>query len=75
MTSFHSWAEVKEEVFDAEELDEISAGALHMVAEARRLQLAECADSFSSGSPTDRPCFARHRSEFTGTDMIDPNLS
>ncbi|WP_369036797.1 hypothetical protein [Streptomyces adonidis] len=27
MTTFHSWDEVKEEVFDAEDLDKIAAGA------------------------------------------------
>jgi len=41
MTSFHSWDEVKEEVFDPEDLDEISAGARRMVAEARAHRLAE----------------------------------
>ncbi|MEW2120307.1 MULTISPECIES: helix-turn-helix domain-containing protein [unclassified Streptomyces] len=41
MTSFHSWDEVKEEVFDAEDLHEISAGARRMVAEARAHRLAE----------------------------------
>ncbi|MFF3379936.1 helix-turn-helix domain-containing protein [Streptomyces sp. NPDC002680] len=41
MTSFHSWDEVKEEVFDSEDLDEISAGARRMVAEARAHRLAE----------------------------------
>jgi DNA-binding XRE family transcriptional regulator len=40
MTSFHSWDEVKEEVFDTvdtEDLDVIAAGARRMVAEARAL--------------------------------------
>ncbi len=41
MTSFHPWDEVKREVFDAEDLDEISAGAQRMVAEARAHRLAE----------------------------------
>lgn len=41
MTSFHSWDEVKEEVFDAEDLDEITAGARRLVAEARAHRLAE----------------------------------
>uniref|UniRef100_A0AAU1ZZH9 Helix-turn-helix transcriptional regulator n=1 Tax=Streptomyces sp. NBC_00093 TaxID=2975649 RepID=A0AAU1ZZH9_9ACTN len=41
MTSFHSWDKVKEEVFDSEDLDEISAGARRMVAEARAHRLAE----------------------------------
>jgi len=35
LTGFHSWDEVKHEVFDAEDLDEISAGAERMAAEAR----------------------------------------
>ncbi|WEH15700.1 helix-turn-helix transcriptional regulator [Streptomyces sp. VNUA24] len=41
MTSFHSWDEVKEEVYDTEDLDEIMAGARRMVAEARAHRLAE----------------------------------
>ncbi|MDQ0932154.1 helix-turn-helix domain-containing protein [Streptomyces turgidiscabies] len=41
MTSFHSWDEVKAEVFDAEDPQEISAGARRMVAEARAHRLAE----------------------------------
>ena len=44
MTSFHSWDEVKEEVFDTvgtEDLDEIAAGARRTVAEARAHRLAE----------------------------------
>jgi hypothetical protein len=41
MTSFHSWDEVKEEVFDTEDLDEITAGARRMVAEARAHRLAD----------------------------------
>ncbi|MEH0635943.1 helix-turn-helix transcriptional regulator [Streptomyces bottropensis] len=41
MTSFHSWDEVKDEVFDADDLDEIMAGARRMVAEARAHRLAE----------------------------------
>ncbi|MBT2489982.1 helix-turn-helix transcriptional regulator [Streptomyces sp. ISL-96] len=41
MTSFHSWDEVKHEVFDTEDLEEISAGARRMVAEARAHRLAE----------------------------------
>ncbi|MDX2543997.1 helix-turn-helix domain-containing protein [Streptomyces sp. WI04-05B] len=41
MTSFHSWDEVKEEVFDAEDLDEIAAGARRMVSVARAHRLAE----------------------------------
>lgn len=44
MTSFHSWDEVKEEVFDTvdtEDLDVIAAGARRMVAEARAHRLAE----------------------------------
>lgn len=41
MTSFHLWDEVKAEVFDAEDLDEIAAGARRMVAEARAHRLAE----------------------------------
>ncbi|MBT2396561.1 helix-turn-helix transcriptional regulator [Streptomyces sp. ISL-100] len=41
MTSFHSWDEVKHEVFDTEDLEEIAAGARRMVAEARAHRLAE----------------------------------
>lgn len=41
MTSFHSWDEVREEVFDTEDLDVIAAGARRMVAEARAHRLAE----------------------------------
>jgi DNA-binding XRE family transcriptional regulator len=41
MTGFHSWDEAKEEIFDAEDLHEISAGARRMVAEARAHRLAE----------------------------------
>ncbi|MPY64887.1 helix-turn-helix domain-containing protein [Streptomyces spongiae] len=41
MTSFHSWDEVKHEVFDADDLDAITAGARRMVAEARAHRLAE----------------------------------
>lgn len=75
MTSFHSWDDVKEEVFDAGELDEISTGALHLVAEARTLRLAERADSSSSRSAKCPTVLAPHRCEFTGPDMIDPNVS
>lgn len=41
MTSFHSWDDVKREVFDAEDLDEIAAGARRMISEARAHRLAE----------------------------------
>jgi DNA-binding XRE family transcriptional regulator len=41
MTTFHSWDDVKREVFDAEDLDEIAAGAQRMVAQARAHRLAE----------------------------------
>ncbi|WP_329590716.1 XRE family transcriptional regulator [Streptomyces sp. NBC_01005] len=41
MTTFHSWDEVKNEVFDAEDLEEIERGAHHMVAEARAHRLVE----------------------------------
>lgn len=41
MTPFHSWHEVKYEVFDTEELEGIEAGARRMVAEARAHRLAE----------------------------------
>ncbi|WP_405998394.1 helix-turn-helix domain-containing protein [Streptomyces sp. NBC_00829] len=41
MTTFHSWDDVKREVFDAEDLDVIAAGAQRMVAEARAHRLAE----------------------------------
>jgi DNA-binding XRE family transcriptional regulator len=41
MSTFHSWDDVKREVFDAEDLDEIEAGARRMVAEARAHRLAE----------------------------------
>ncbi|MFD3931157.1 hypothetical protein [Streptomyces sp. NPDC058614] len=41
-TSFHSWDRVKHEVFEAEELDEISAAARRMVAEEGGQQLADC---------------------------------
>lgn len=41
MTGFHSWDEVKEEVCDTEDLDEITAGARRRVAEARAHRLAE----------------------------------
>ncbi|MEW2398619.1 helix-turn-helix transcriptional regulator [Streptomyces sp. NPDC046862] len=41
MTSFHSWDEVKEEVFDTEDLDEIAVGARRMISEARAHRLAE----------------------------------
>jgi DNA-binding XRE family transcriptional regulator len=40
MTSFHSWDDVKREVFDAEHRDAITAGAQRMVAEARAHRLA-----------------------------------
>jgi len=35
VATFHSWDDVKREVFDADDLDEIEAGAQRMVAEAR----------------------------------------
>ncbi|MGW2178006.1 helix-turn-helix domain-containing protein [Streptomyces sp. NPDC001732] len=41
MTTFHSWDEVKHEVFDAEDLEEIEIGARRMVAEARAHRLVE----------------------------------
>ncbi|MFD5031030.1 helix-turn-helix domain-containing protein [Streptomyces sp. NPDC058220] len=41
MTTFHAWDDVKREVFDAEDLDVITAGAQRMVAEARAHRLAE----------------------------------
>ncbi|MEV0038142.1 helix-turn-helix transcriptional regulator [Streptomyces sp. NPDC050804] len=41
MTGFHAWDDVKREVFDAEDLDEITAGARRMVAEACAHRLAE----------------------------------
>ncbi|MGW0819849.1 helix-turn-helix domain-containing protein [Streptomyces sp. NPDC002845] len=41
MTGFHSWDEVKHEVFDTDDLDDIAAGARRMVAEARAHRLAE----------------------------------
>jgi DNA-binding XRE family transcriptional regulator len=41
MTTFHSWDDVKGEIFDAEDLDEITAGAKRMVALARAHRLAE----------------------------------
>jgi DNA-binding XRE family transcriptional regulator len=41
MTTFHSWDEVKNEVFDAEDLEEIERGASRMVAEARAHRLVE----------------------------------
>ncbi|MDK0520936.1 transcriptional regulator [Streptomyces sp. ML-6] len=41
MTTFHSWDEVKNEVFDAEDLEEIERGAQRMVAEARAHRLVE----------------------------------
>ncbi|MDQ0992633.1 helix-turn-helix transcriptional regulator [Streptomyces sp. V3I7] len=41
MTDFHSWDDVKHEVFDAEDLEEITAGARRMVAESRAHRLAE----------------------------------
>ncbi|GGR27411.1 hypothetical protein [Streptomyces netropsis] len=44
MTSFHSWDDVKREVFDAEDLDEIAAGARRLVCESRAHRLAEMPD-------------------------------
>jgi DNA-binding XRE family transcriptional regulator len=41
VTSFHSWDEVKHEVFDTDDLDAITSGARRMVAEARAHRLAE----------------------------------
>ncbi|MEV0638965.1 helix-turn-helix transcriptional regulator [Streptomyces sp. NPDC050619] len=41
MTSFHSWDEVKQEIFDTDDLEEIADGARRMVAEARAHRLAE----------------------------------
>ncbi|MFF2065696.1 helix-turn-helix domain-containing protein [Streptomyces sp. NPDC058200] len=41
MTTFHAWDDVKREVFDAEDLDVITAGTQRMVAEARAHRLAE----------------------------------
>ncbi|MFF4500287.1 hypothetical protein [Streptomyces sp. NPDC001401] len=41
MTSFHSWDEVKDEVFDTADLAELAAGTRRMVAEARAHRLAE----------------------------------
>lgn len=41
MTAFHSWDEVKREVFDAEDLVEIDRGARRMVTEARAHRLVE----------------------------------
>lgn len=41
MTSFHPWDEVKNEIFDPDDLDEITAGARRLVAEARAHRLAE----------------------------------
>ncbi|MFI5793387.1 helix-turn-helix domain-containing protein [Streptomyces sp. NPDC051677] len=41
MTSFHSWDEAKQEIFDTDDLEEITSGAQRMVAEARAHRLAE----------------------------------
>ncbi|WP_419995984.1 helix-turn-helix domain-containing protein [Streptomyces boninensis] len=41
MTAFHSWDEVKSEVFDEEDLQAVKAAAQRMVAEARAHRLAE----------------------------------
>jgi hypothetical protein len=41
VTGFHSWDEVKHEIFDTDDLDEITAGARRLVAEARAHRLAE----------------------------------
>lgn len=41
MASFHSWDEVKREVFDADDLEDIAVGARRMVAEVRAHRLAE----------------------------------
>ncbi|MFD9539120.1 helix-turn-helix domain-containing protein [Streptomyces sp. NPDC060022] len=41
MSTFHSWDDVKHEVFDAEDLEAIDRGARRMVAEARAHRLAE----------------------------------
>ncbi|MFB7497231.1 type II toxin-antitoxin system RelE/ParE family toxin [Streptomyces sp. NPDC056161] len=41
VTGLHAWDDVKHEVFDAEDLDAIDAGAQRMVAEARARRLAE----------------------------------
>ncbi|MEK8144167.1 helix-turn-helix transcriptional regulator [Streptomyces sp. M10(2022)] len=41
MTTFHSWDEVKQEVFDTEDLEEIDRGARRMVAESRAHRLVE----------------------------------
>jgi DNA-binding XRE family transcriptional regulator len=41
MNTFHSWDDVKREVFDTEDLNEITIGAQRMVAEARAHRLAE----------------------------------
>lgn len=35
MATFHSWDDVKREVFDADDVAEIEAGARRMVSEAR----------------------------------------
>jgi DNA-binding XRE family transcriptional regulator len=41
MTSFHPWKDVRREVFDEEDLEEIRAGARRLVAQARAHRLAE----------------------------------
>lgn len=41
MTSFHNWEDVKHEIFDAEDLEVIEAGAKRLVAESRARRLAE----------------------------------
>jgi len=41
VTGFHAWGDVKREVFEAEDLDAIDAGAQSTVAEARAHRLAE----------------------------------
>jgi DNA-binding XRE family transcriptional regulator len=41
MDTFHSWDEVRDEIFDEEDLDEIRAGAQRLVAQARAHRLAE----------------------------------
>ncbi|MGO4749850.1 hypothetical protein AB4212_14710 [Streptomyces sp. 2MCAF27] len=51
MTGFHAWDDVKREVFDAEDLDVIDAGAQRMVAEVRAHRLAEMRRARSTWFP------------------------
>lgn len=41
MTSFHAWDEVRYEIFGTNDLDDITAGARRMTAEAQKRRLGE----------------------------------